>query len=285
MNGGEEENNICLPLHIFMTIKKKKNKKEWWQKIFSHDYIKTYIDTTPEKITNKQVSFLIDKLKPVSKKKILDLGCGYGRHTLKMAKLGCSITGLDYSKVFLDIAKKQAKAEGIKANFVLGDMKKLTFKNKFDAVICMFTSFGYFYEQTDHEAVIQGVAKALKTKGVFLLDLNNPAYRLAEIIKNSEPGRKKEILISKKIFKLSNGLKVAMTQEFNLITMRWKLIRKWKEAGKQKEYFSDIYLFTFPEIKYLLERNGFKVEKTWGNFDSSPFNLQSRRLIILAIKK
>ncbi len=268
-----------------MKMKKNKTRKEWWQKIFDQDYIKTYIDITPQELTDKQVSFLINKLKPISKKKILDLGCGYGRHTLKLAKLGCSIIGLDYSKLFLNIAKRQAAKEGIKANFVTGDMRKLGFKNKFDAVICMFTSFGYFNEYTDHEDTIRGVAKALKSKGIFLLDLNNPARRLAGIIKNGKLDKKRKILITKKIFKLSNGLKVTITQEFDLIKMRWKLIRQWKEGKRNKKYSSDIYLFTLPEIKHLLEHNGFKVEKTWGDFDGSLFNLESRRLIILARKK
>ncbi len=278
--------SLSSPIFFKMLMKKERNKtkQEWWQNIFNQDYIKTYIDTTPEEITNQQVSFLIKKLKPISKKKILDLGCGYGRHSLMLAKSGCSVTGLDYSKHFLKIAKENAKKEKIGANFIFGDMRKLPFKNEFDAVICMFTSFGYFYNHKDHDDTIKGIVKALKNNSLLILDLNNPARRLEGIIKKGKLNKKTGVLSSKKISKLSNDLKVTIIQEFNLLTMRWKLIRKWNEGKRRKEYTSDIYLFMLPEIKYLLERNGLRVEIIFGDFDGSLFNFQSRRLIILARK-
>lgn len=261
------------------------NKKEWWQEVFDEDYIKTYIDTTPPKLTKKQVSFLIDKLGLTAKNKILDLGCGYGRHTLELAKRGFSVIGFDYSKSLLAIARQEAKKQSINAKFIKGDMRKLDFKNEFDVVVCMFTSFGYFSTSSEHEITLRNIAAALKSGGKFLLDTNNLIRSLSAIVKEGTMNLQGEIIVPAKISKLSNGLKVALSQKFDLKTMRWKLIRRWTENGKKKEYASDIRLFTFSEIKYLLEKSGFKIEQTWGNFEGAPFGDASRRLIILAKKE
>ena len=66
-------------------------KPEWWQNFFNEDYIKIYVDITTPELTDRQVSFLVNKLKLTAKNKILDLGCGYGRHTLELAKRGYKV--------------------------------------------------------------------------------------------------------------------------------------------------------------------------------------------------
>ncbi len=276
--------NTCFPSHIFTMKLYKTNKEEWWQNFFNEDYIKTYIDITSPKLTAQQVSFLINKLKLTAKKKILDLGCGYGRHTLELSKRGFKVTGFDYSKTLLAIATREAEKEGVTIKYIKGDMRQLHFKNAFDIIICMFTTFGFFLTHQEHEIALQKINQALKPGGKFLLDINNPGHSLESIIKNGRLNKKKGIVTHRKVCKLSNGLKVFITQEFNLETMRWKLTRKWREGKQYKAYTWDIYLFTLPEIKFLLEKSKFSIEQVWGNFDGSGFNFNSRRLIILAKK-
>lgn len=272
-------------LSYFFTMKlHKTTKSEWWQNFFNEDYIKTYIDITPPKLTAQQASFLINKLRLTAKNKILDLGCGYGRHTLELAKRGYKVVGFDYSKTLLAIARRKAEKEGIIIKYIRGDMRQLPFKNEFDFIICLFTTFGFFSTYEDHEITLQKINCALKSGGKFLLDINNPGRSLEAIIKNGRLNKKKGIVILRKVCELSNGLKVIMAQEFNLEIMRWKLTRKWREGKRYKAYTWDIQLFTLPEIEFLLEKNGFKIERIWGDFDGSDFNFNSRRLIILAKK-
>lgn len=89
----------------------KTTKSEWWQSFFNEDYIKTYIDITPPKLTARQIYFLTNELRLTAKNKILDLGCGYGCHTLELVKRGYKIIGFDYSKILLAMARRKAKKE------------------------------------------------------------------------------------------------------------------------------------------------------------------------------
>lgn len=117
-----------------------------WKKIFNENYIKTYVDFNTPEITKQEVNFILNfiKRKFKSKKiKILDLACGYGRHSNPLAQSGYLVIGVDYSDYFLKLAKREAKKLKLKnVKFIKKDMKKINFKNEFDLVINMFTSIG-----------------------------------------------------------------------------------------------------------------------------------------------
>lgn len=147
-------------------------KKEWWQTIFGDKYLTTYVDSFPQKRTELEVDFLTRVLRPKGGK-VLDLACGHGRHSIELAKKGYTVTGLDYSRHFLRLVKERAREKGVRAVFRQGDMRKLSFKNEFNYIINMFTSFGYFKAEEDHAKVLRGVARALKKNGLFVMDFNN----------------------------------------------------------------------------------------------------------------
>ena len=102
--------------------------------------------------------------------KILDVACGPGRHSLELAHLGYKVTGLDFCKAYLDEARTLAKKHRLAAEFILGDMRDIPFAAEFDAVICMFTSFGYFSKAEDLNT-LKSMARALKPGGKLLLDV------------------------------------------------------------------------------------------------------------------
>ncbi|MFA5621495.1 MAG: methyltransferase domain-containing protein [Thermovirgaceae bacterium] len=79
-----------------------------------------------------------DLLKPRKGMKVLDAGCGTGNFSLKMAKLGCDVTGVDLSERMLILAAEKARSEGIRADFLAMDVNALEFTDgTFDAVISM----------------------------------------------------------------------------------------------------------------------------------------------------
>lgn len=93
--------------------------------------------------------------------KILDLACGHGRHANRLAELGHSVTGVDITSGFLEIAKKDAQERGVSVEYVQGDMREISFKEEFDRVLLLFTAFGYF-EDEENFKVLENVAQALK---------------------------------------------------------------------------------------------------------------------------
>ena len=133
-----------------------KKDKKWFEgnEFFTHNYIRgdnskegfTKIHRTVEERTKREVngSIKVGRIKKGSK--ILDLPCGYGRHSVELAKRGFDIVGMDKSSSFLSIAKSKARGQNLKVNFIQGDMRQLPVQlfRKFDAVVNLSYSFGFF---------------------------------------------------------------------------------------------------------------------------------------------
>lgn len=262
-----------------------REKTQWWKKYFDQRYPLTYLDLAPQVLTERQVDFLESVLKLTKKSIILDLCCGYGRHSLELTKRKYKVVGLDFSEVLLKIARETARKKRLKTVFVQEDMRQLNLKTRFTDVISLFTSFGYFEDYRDNLIVLNNVRKALKSDGKFLIDLNNPSYVLNAMIKKGKLDQKNGLYTLWQKRRLSNGLDMKIKQELDLAMMRLRVVRFWREAGKKPQsYSAQFSLFTYPEIKMLLEQAGLKVLKTWGDFDYSPFTISSKRMITLAQK-
>lgn len=262
-----------------------RSKKQWWEDSFDEKYTNTYVDIVTPELTKQQIAFLLKRLQLKKGASILDLACGHGRHAIELARRGYKVTGLDFSKHFIELARKDAREKKVEVDFVRKDMRGLSFVNKFDAIINMFTSFGYFDDEADNMLVLRKISRALKPNGKFLIDLNNTMRTLAVMSQRGKADKKTGLLkTAPRKDKLSNGLIVATKDEFDPATMRWSMTRTWKEKGKLKSYRTNVRMFSLPELKNMMEQNGLPVEKVWGDFQGSPFGFESRRLVVLARK-
>ncbi len=137
-----------------------------------NDYLYFYSDSLTKERTKREVNFLIKYLRLKKSIEILDLACGHGRHSNLLAEHGYRITGIDITKGFLDIAQKDAEKNGVKVNYIKQDMRKISFKNKFDRVLLLFTAFGYFDDKTNLK-VLRNIARTLKPTGLLCFDTFN----------------------------------------------------------------------------------------------------------------
>ena len=85
---------------------------------------------------------------------ILDLACGFGRHANRLAALGHTVTGIDLTPGFLEIARQDAEKRNVEVKYQQGDMRGITFDDKFDRVMLLFTSFGYFTDEENLQVLI-----------------------------------------------------------------------------------------------------------------------------------
>lgn len=115
---------------------------------------------------------------------IIDVPCGFGRHSLALANAGHTVVGVDLNPDFLAIAQERAKqaAPGHTIHFIQGDMRSLGFRpGSFDVALNLFTSFGYFTSPEEDTQFFQETASLLKQGGKFILDLPNPSGKLAAL--------------------------------------------------------------------------------------------------------
>src|SRR5450755_1831007 len=87
--------------------------------------------------TEQEIDFLVERLGLDAGKRVLDVGCGPGRHSLALARRGIEVVGVDHSEEFVALARKAAAAEGLTAEFRSADVRDLDEHSAFDAVICL----------------------------------------------------------------------------------------------------------------------------------------------------
>lgn len=127
--------------------------------------------------TQRQVDFLLEKLQLQRGAKILDLACGFGRHSLALARRGFSVTGVDITPDYVRYAREQAESEGLDARFLCADIREVQFEGEFDAVLNIADgAIGYLENDAENRKIFEAAAKALKPGGRHFMDVMNGDY-------------------------------------------------------------------------------------------------------------
>ncbi len=150
--------------------RERKTSTDWWDEIFDDTFLRA--TNSPTSRTDREVAFLVGSLAPVEGARILDVGCGTGRHAIELAARGMSVVGVDKSRVFLNQALVDASAREVDVQFLLGDMRELDFQSEFDGIYCVETTFGYFDDATNFD-VLRRMVHALKPGARLLIDQSN----------------------------------------------------------------------------------------------------------------
>ena len=246
----------------------------WYRDLFTQeDPMRLDADYYAEReAARMQVDFVVDKLNLQPGARVLDLCCGQGRHLLELTRRGFSVLGYDLSAYMLDRCRELAEKEGMRPELVRGDMRKLDFDSEFNAVINMRTSFGYLESEDEDQKVLDVVYKALKLGGRFLSDQINRdslmrRYKEQFWVRNSGG----DILVVDSRFDVRTGRNIVREMAFHA-------------DGSRSEADHDIRLYTCREFEDKLIRAGLRIESVWGDWDSSPFDLEHRHMLIIALK-
>lgn len=255
-------------------MKTSENKLPWYSEeagFFSEWYFDVVGIRPKDEIAPHECDFIEKVLELKKGSKILDLCCGHGRITTELAKRGYNMTGQDINNYFLDIAGKKAREERLNINYIKSDMRKISYKNEFDAVLNMFTSFGFFGSDEEDEKVIAEINKALKPGGKFLMDYVNKDFIIRRYM--TEDTRKIENGYVK-IKREYNHVKSSHLDSFD-IYINDKLV---------KHFICDFRFYSVTELTSMFERNGFRIQHVYGNFEFDPLSFDSRGCIIIVEK-
>jgi SAM-dependent methyltransferase len=245
----------------------------WYVNFFDNDYLNIYRHMFTAERAEKEVAFAerVLELKPGAC--VLDLCCGQGRHCVPLAEHGFRVTGLDLSPAYLELARQAAKAAKVTFETVSADMREIPFENHFDAVINMYSSFGYLESEAEDIHVLESVARAIKPGGRFFLDMLNREWAVANYIQNDWHSG-------------ADGTLYVERRDLDLATSRMRVgfIIIGPDGSRRDSIGHDIRLYTLTEMTRLLEGVGLRVIGTFGGFDGEPYAINTRRMIICARK-
>lgn len=203
-------------------------------------------------------------------KRVLDLCCGPGRHTIAFARKGYRVLGVDRTAHFLEEARRRADDEGLDIDLAHSDMRAFVEPEAFDLAINMLTSFGYFSDSDDDRKVIDNLFRSLVPGGRVILDTMGKEI-IARIF---EPRQWNErdgdfYLYERRIL-----------DDWSWIENRWIKI----DVDERHEYVVGHRLYAGLEFKRLLLDGGFVDVKAHGALDGRPYDNEAQRLVVVGTK-
>lgn len=228
-------------------------KKQWYELLFEN-YAKTYDNESFTQGTIGECDFIEKELNFNKSLKILDVGCGTGRHSIELSKRGYSLTGIDLSASQLACACEKAKKENVEIEFLKHDARKLPFANKFDAAI-MLCEGGFPLMETDEKnfEILKSVTKSLKTNAKFIFTILNGLFPLYHSVEK---------------FCAANSVGDNATYRsstFDLITFRdFNITEIEDDSGNKKSLECNEPYYVPSEITWLLKTLGYKKIEIFG---------------------
>jgi 2-polyprenyl-3-methyl-5-hydroxy-6-metoxy-1,4-benzoquinol methylase len=221
-------------------------KKQWYVELFEN-YGQQYDKENFTQGTLGECDFIEQEVDFNKNLKILDVGCGTGRHAIELTKRGYSVTGVDLSESQLERAKQKAAEQKLAIKFIKADARNLPFENEFDLAI-MLCEGGFPLMETDEMnfQILQSVAKSLKPKSKIIFTTLNGLFPLFHSVKDflSQSTQEGNATYSENTFDLMTF------RDFNVTTIA-------DDNGKEMHLDCNERYYVPSEITWLLKSLGF----------------------------
>ncbi len=224
--------------------------KPWYESLFEN-YGEKYENESFAQGTLGECDFIENEIDFNKTLKIIDIGCGTGRHSIELAKRGYSITGIDLSESMLQRARKKAKQNGMQIDFLNLDARNLPFNKQFDVAI-MICEGGFPLMETDEMnfEILSNVSKSLKDSAKFIFTILNGLFPVFNSIEEFCSSNTEE------------GNTTYHRNNFDLMTFRdYNITKVVDDNGVEKELECNERYYIPSEITWLLKTLAFtKIE-------------------------
>ncbi len=201
--------------------------------------------------------------------RILDFGCGCGRHSLELAQRGFQVTAVDYVQGFIDAAQKNAKAKDV-ANvcFIRGDCRDITMNEQYDAVVCLYDVIGSYADDIENERILKNIANHLKPGGKALLSVMNLELTLKRaknrFTLSSDPNRLLDLPASKTMETTGD----IFNPDFYIIDTETNVVYRREQFSSGERLPEELIVrdrrYRIQELEAMCSKFGLKI--TWSRF-------------------
>lgn len=226
----------------------KEDKQKQWYEILFENYGQKYDNECFTRGTIGECDFIEKELSYNKDLKIIDIGCGTGRHSIELAKRGYSVTGVDLSGSMLERAREKARQNDVKIDFLQVDARNLPFEDQFDVAV-MICEGAFPLMETDEMnfEILKNAAKSLKADSMFIFTTLNGLFPLFHSINDFHNIGKTE------------GNAVYDSRNFDLMTLRdYNVTTIVDDNGNEKKLECNERYYMPSEITWLLKTLGFR---------------------------
>ncbi|WP_121355392.1 class I SAM-dependent methyltransferase [Flavisolibacter nicotianae] len=241
---------------------------EWYKDWFNSTFYHQLYFNRDEKEAQNFINTLLSRLNPPRESRMLDVGCGRGRHARFLASKGFDVTGIDLSYNSIQDAKQH---ETDNLHFYRHDMRLPFWINYFDYAFNFFTSFGYFPTRREHDDAIRTIAQCLKPGGRILIDFLNVHYA-EEHLQHNE-------------VKIINDTEYEIHRWHDTDHFFKRIIVRDASMKEPVEFTEKVAKFNLGDFTDMLSFQKLQVEDVFGDYSLQPYDVKTTpRLIILARK-
>jgi SAM-dependent methyltransferase len=234
----------------------------------------------------QDVPFFMGQL-PKRRQTILELAVGTARAAIPLAQAGHRVLGVDYAPDLLAIARRKRDAVGLRERDLElrhGDVRRLKLGRTFDWICIFFNTLLAFPTLAEQDRVLQAARRHLKPRGRFWIDIFQPDLRI--LSGDQKRGFDPRVFFvpqcQRTVFQTTE-IRRDLARQVQQVTFQYKWFDEFGREHRERNRFEMTWIFP-RELELLLERNGLRLEKVWGNYDGSPLKSDSPRIIARCVK-
>ena len=245
--------------------------REWWQSHFDRQYLLEYEPLFTLERDRAEAARLLEVLALPVGARVLDVPCGQGRHAHLLAEAGFDVTGLDLSPTLLALAKR--RGTGATLRYVKGDMRALPAKwsGRFDGLVNVFTSFGFFLNPADDARVVGEFARVLKPGGVLVWHGGSRDGVMARFL-------------SRDWWTTSDGTLIGHERSFDPLSGVLTVDAEWRGPRRHGRRTHRIRLYTASRLAEMCAAEGLVVEQAFDGWSDAPLTRRSSEMLLVARK-
>jgi ubiquinone/menaquinone biosynthesis C-methylase UbiE len=231
---------------------------DWTREYFERGYAQRWRLPAPSDQVRLEADGLCKLLQLSPSSRVIDIGCGHGRHAIALAERGLDVIGLDFATALLNRARHLATGLRTPVRWVRGDMRRLPFRSQCTGAAIVIDAFGFFETEEEHDTILREAARVLRTGGCLGLKVVNGSTVLTTFRAADREER--------------DGTVVSISRTLTLDPPR--MTERISVSGNRGhgEYERRQRLYQVQELHTTLERAGFAIVGVFSRPDGTPFD-------------